>query len=78
MSAAARAMLWMPGELARLLVVDDEEIDRLSISASAFGSPEIQKFIVSAATSFGRSTCVEHVDLERGVDVAEQHVRGSR
>ena len=33
----------------------------------------IHRFIVSAATSAGARTCSQHVELERRIDVAEQH-----
>ena len=70
---AARGRLCSFDKLARLLVVDDEQVDALEhLRQRSPSSPSIQKFIVSIATRRGLRTCVEHVELQRRVDVAEE------
>ena len=63
------------GELARFVVVEREQIDVLEELERSGRRLSIQKFIVSQATSFGFSTCVEHLELEARVDVAEEDER---
>ena len=47
-----------------------------SVRRTSSGLPEIQKFMVSQATSRGRSHLVEDLPLQHGIDVAEEDVLG--